>query len=243
MAEKYFVECDCGKRVRVALHEAGTDKACHACHRSVRVPDTITLQESSGDKYPFLRPIEKIRRTLELGEPPFDGLCHHCEEADAVFQIPIVLDVMVERHVDHDGRIRPTLSGNIKLQAAASEEFREQTVFPLLLCAECHTKFQSDKSAASNKNARNLLLVIGLFIAFLVFAFFNAELVAALAGILSLIGAIAWASQFRDTKKVEPFLKSWLEDIRWVSEALALEDEYSLVVGDSARLKADAVSH
>lgn len=243
MAEKYFVECDCGKRVRVALHEAGTDKACHACHRSVRVPDTITLQQSSGDKYPLLRPIEKIRRTLELGEPPFDGLCHHCEEADAAFQIPIVLDVMVERHVDHDGRIRPTLSGKIKLQAAASEEFREETTFPLLLCAECHTKFKSDKSAASNKNARNLLLVIGLFIAFLIFAFFNAELVAALAGLLSLIGAIAWASQFRDTKKMDPFILSWLNDIRWVPETLALEDEYSLVVGDSTRLRTDAVSH
>ncbi|WP_144985231.1 hypothetical protein [Gimesia aquarii] len=235
MAEKYFVECDCGKRVRVELYEAGTEKACHSCHKSVMVPDTITLQESSGDKYPMMRPIEKIRRTLELGEPPFDGLCHHCEDADATFAVPITLSVLIERHMDHDGGIRPTLNGGVKLVAAAAEEFWQETAFPLLLCQKCHSEFQSAQAAASMKRKLGLVGLVGLLIAFLVFAYFNAELVALFAGIFWLIGAFAWAARFRDTKKIEPYIVAWLNDIRWVPETLALEDEYHLTVESSKK--------
>lgn len=236
MAEKYFVECACGTQVRVALHDAGTQKECHSCHQRVNVPDTITLQQSSGDKYPMLRPLEKVMRTLIEEEPPFDGVCHHCGQADAVYLTPIRLNILVERFMKHDGRIRPTLSGNIILEAAAAEETRQKAAFPLLHCADCYREFEKARSAASQKYTLQLLGVIGLLIAFLVFAFFNAAVVAALAGILSLIGAIAWAARFRDTKKFDPFITPWLDDVRWVPEALAQEDEYELTIGTSEKL-------
>jgi len=237
MPEKYFVECDCGKRVRVELYEAGTDKACHSCHRTVPVPDTITLQELSGDKYPLLRPLEKIKRTLELGEAPFDGLCHHCEEADAAIQIPIILSVVVERQMKNDGGIRPTLNGGIKLVVAEAKVYSEETVFPLLLCKPCHTEFEAVQAAASRKRKLGLVALLGLLVVFLVFAYFNAEVVALFSGILWLIGVIAWASRFRDTKKIDSFIEPWLKDIRWVPEALALEDEYTLSIGDSDKFR------
>lgn len=242
MPEKYFVECDCGKRVRVELHQAGTEKACHSCHRTVHVPDTITLQESSGDKYPLLRPLEKIKRTLGLGEAPFDGLCHHCEESDATYQIPMILNIIVERYMENDGGIRPTINGGIKLVVAEAEEFSEETTFPLLLCGKCHAEFVDAREAANRKRMRGLFVLLGLLVAFLVFAYFNAEVVALLSGILWLIGVIAWASRFRDTKKIDPFIKTWLNDIRWVPEALALEDDYTLSIGDSETINSNAVS-
>ena len=242
MPEKYFVECDCGKRVRVELHQAGTEKACHSCHRTMRVPDTITLQESSGDKYPLLRPLEKIKRTLGLGETPFDGLCHHCEESDATFQIPMILNVVVERYMENDGGIRPSIHGGIKLVVAEAEEYSEETAFPLLLCAKCHAEFVDAREAANRKRMQGLVVLLGLLVAFLIFAYFKAEVVALLSGILWLIGVIAWASRFRDTKKIDPFIKTWLNDIRWVPEALALEDDYTLLIGDSETINSNAVS-
>jgi len=203
----------------------------------VPVSDTITLQESSGDKYPLLRPLEKLKRTLELGEAPFDGLCHHCEEADAAFQIPIILNVVVERYMENDGGIRPTVSPTlkvgIKLVAAEAEEYSEETNFPLLLCKQCNAEYEAAQKAASRKSMLGLFALLGLLVAFLIFAYFNAAVVALLSGILWLIGAIAWASRFRDTKKIDSFIKPWLNDIRWVPEALALEDEYTLSTGES----------
>lgn len=237
MPEKYYVECDCGKRIRVELFQAGSEKRCDSCNKSVPIPNTTDLKELSGDKYPLLRPIEKILRTLEEHEPPFDGVCHHCDEADAKFAIPISLDVMVERYVKHDGKIRPTITGGIALEVAESEEVRQEFTFPLLLCCECHTKYESTKLAAAGKNRLRLLGLLGLFIAFLVFAFFNAELVAALAGILWLIGAIAWATRFRHTQKVDSYITPWLDDIRWVPDALALEDEYDLTIGETESIE------
>ena len=233
MPEKYYVECDCGKRIRVELFQAGSEIRCDSCNKTVVVPSTTDLKELSGDKYPLLRPMEKILRALEEHEPPFDGVCHHCDEADANFAIPISFDVMVERYVEHDGKIRPTISGGIKLEVAAAEEVRQELTFPLLLCDSCHSEYQSAKSAAGLKNKLRLLGLLGLFVAFLIFAYFNAEVVAALAGIFWLIGAIAWAARFRHTKKIDPYIIPWLNDIRWVPEALAMEDEYNLTIGES----------
>lgn len=233
MAEKYFVECDCGKRIRVELFNAGTTKVCPSCNSEVSVPDSITLKELSGDKYPFLRPIEKIQQALRNAEPPFDGLCHVCSDVDADHQVPITFNVMVERHVEDDGGIRPTITGKVELYAAASEELRQSTTFPLLLCTQCHAQFQSASSRAKVKNIVNALSLAALFGAFLYFAYHHAEVVATLAGIISLIGAIAWAAKFRQTKKLDPFVLSWLSNIRWVPEAIEAEDEYTLSIGES----------
>ncbi|MEI8378581.1 MAG: hypothetical protein WCJ09_00540 [Planctomycetota bacterium] len=231
MAEKYFIECQCGKRISVELFEAGTTKTCNACNSSVDVPNTSILKERSGDKYPLLRPIEKIRRTLENAEPPFDGFCHVCGDIDAEFQVPIAFDALIERIVRGNGGIRPTLTGDIKLVAGAAEEYWQTTTIPLLLCPQCYSKFQTENSRANTIRNALMVVVLGLFAGFLYFAYFNAEVVAAAAGLLSLIGGIAWVAKFRQTKKTDPFVNRWLSNIRWVPEAIAAVDEYKLIVG------------
>lgn len=232
MAETYSFECECGKLLRVKLFEAGTKKTCPFCQTNVTIPNSTKLKELSGDKHPLLRPIEKIRQTCQLGESPFDGTCHQCQKSLATFQTPCTLNVMVERHVADHGGIRPTLTG-VKLAVGASEEFWQATTFPLLLCQQCQSQFLSDKSSARTKSGIKLLGLLGLLIAFLYFAYNNAELVAVLSGVFWLIGAIALAARFRDNKKLAPYLNKWLSKIRWVPEAIASEEEYKLSIGDS----------
>jgi len=233
MAETYFVECDCATRIHVELFDAGTNTVCPSCNSAVTVPNSTKLKELSGDKYPLLRPIGKIQRTLQHAEPPFDGLCHVCSNSDAHYQVPITFNVMVERHVADGGGIRPTITGGVKLVAAASEERWQATTFPLLLCTQCHALFQSSHSSAKVKKTATTLCLVVLLGAFLYFAYYNVEIVAALSGLIWLIGAIAWASRFRQNKKVDPFVVQWLSRIRWVPEAIAAEEEYKLSVGIS----------
>ena len=166
MAEKYFIECDCGTRVRVELFDAGANKVCPSCNSSVPVPNSTKLKELSGDKYPHLRPIEKVQRTLENAEPPFDGLCHVCSNQRADYQVPITFNVMAERHVADGGGIRPTITGGVEAVVAASEELWQSTTFPLLLCMECHEHFQSAHSSAKIKNILKMFGLAALLVPF-----------------------------------------------------------------------------
>ncbi|MCG6155543.1 hypothetical protein [Rubinisphaera margarita] len=236
MPETYYVDCDCGSQLRVELYHAGTDRACPSCSKSVMIPDSITLREMSGDKYPYLRPIEKVRQTARAGEAPFNGLCHGCNSTQAQFATPCCLTVMEERVVASDGGIRPTLTG-VALHTASSEEHYTATSFPLLLCEQCQSRFQSDRFFARLKSKLKLAALLGLLGAFLYFVYYNAEVVAALAGLIWLVGVIAWAAGFRDTKKFPAYLNRWFENIRWLPEAIADEDEFSLTVGQSKAIE------
>ena len=234
MTENYFVECGCGIKLRVELFEAGTTKLCPSCKSEVRVPSSTKLKELSGDKYPLLRPIEKIQQALSNREPPFDGQCHGCDEDQATYQVPVTLSVMVERSVNDEGGLRPTVTGNILLYTGAAEELWQSTTLPLLLCPRCHLRFQAANFRAKIYRLLKTFSLLVLGSAFLCFAYFYTELIAALAGVISLIGAIAWMIQFRHTKKLDPFVNEWLCQIRWVPEALAAEDEFQLSVGESS---------
>lgn len=167
------------------------------------------------------------------GEPPFDGRCHVCTTADAAVQVPISFNVMVERHIADDGGVRPTMTGGIELVAGAAEELWQSTRFPLLLCERCHTQFQSSQAWAEVKNFAKGLGLVAILGAFLYFAFHNAAVIAALSGVIWIVGALAWAASFRHNKKLDPFVLHWLSHIRWVPEAIAAEDEYKLSIGKS----------
>lgn len=239
MTEKYFVECLCGKSIGVELYDAGTTKTCPSCRAIVDVPGLTKLKEMTGDKYPLLRPIEKIRKTLELGEPPFDGVCHVCGNAEAEFEIPITFDVVVKRHIRDGGGIYPTLSG-VTLVAAPAEEFRESTTFPLLLCPQCDAQFESAHWRARIKNMAKTLFLLSILGLFIYYVYQDPEAVMALAGIFSVIGAIAWAVAFRQTKKGDLFINQWINHVRWVPEVMATEDEYKLSVGKAQLRKRHA---
>ena len=240
MVERYFVQCACGEQLRVELFEAGTSKICGACRSPVSIPGSTKLKELSGDKYPFLRPIEKIQRTAALHEPPFDGRCHACMEADADFQVPITLNAMVERAVRDEGGIRPTITGGVALVAGATDELWCSTKFPLLLCAQCHAQYLTSSQRARVKRIVKGVALIVCFLAFLYVAISYMEVVAALSGLFCLIGAIAWVCIQRNGKKLDPYILYWLSHIRWVSEAIAAEDECDISVGGSQPIESRA---
>jgi hypothetical protein len=233
MPETYRVDCTCGAQLPVQLYEAGTRKQCPSCAAIISVPSTTKLKELSGDEYPFLSAIEKVRLTSETGAPPFNGVCHCCGK-QAAFSTPCTLNVMVERHINDDGGIRPTITGGVKLVAAASEESWRASTFPLLLCSSCQQRFRSDRFWIRIRNISQFLFLNSLLVSFLYFVYYNAELVATLSGIIWLVGAVAWAARFRDTKKIDSNLAKWLGGIRWVPETLDGEDEFTLRVGSSS---------
>ena len=179
MAETYFVDCDCGSKVRVELFDAGTQKLCPNCKSTIKIPSSNKLKELSGDKYPLLSPIEKLRVTAESGEPPFDGQCHGCSATRAAWSTLCVLQVMVERHVTDEGGIRPSVTGGIKLVASASEETWQRIEFPLLLCEQCQTQFEADRRLAKILGAVKFFALLGLLVTFLYFAYNNSEMIAA----------------------------------------------------------------
>ena len=82
-----------------------------------------------------------------------------------------------------------------------------------------------------------LLSILGLFI---YYVYQDPEAVMALAGIFSVIGAIAWAVAFRQTKKGDLFINQRINHVRWVPEVMATEDEYKLSVGKAQLRKRHA---
>lgn len=237
MPETYFVECHCGKAIQVELFQAGTGTTCPACAASVKIPNTNKLKELAGDKYPLLSPIEKLRLTSQSGESPFHGMCHGCQNVRATYTTPCQFTVMKERSVAHHGGVLVSLTG-VKLVAASAEERWRTTEFPLLLCDQCQGSFGTDRAAGRTKSTLKSVGLICVLVAFLYCLYANAELVAALSGVFLLIGTIAWIVHFRDTKHADPGIVRWLEKIRWFPEAIASEDEYTLTLGQSAKVNA-----
>lgn len=230
MSEAYHVDCECGAKLPVQIFEAGTRKQCSSCAAVVAIPSSDRLKELAGDAYPYLSAIAKVRLTAESGAPPFHGVCHCCGQR-AAFSTPISLDVMVERHVDDDGGIRPTITGGVKLVVSDSEEIWQTTTFPLLLCNSCQQRFQADRFRFRMRSRGKLLMLIGLLILFLYGAYHHLELVAAFSMLFWVVGVLAWAARFRNTKNIDSNLAKWLSGIRWVSEAIECEDEFALAVG------------
>ncbi len=231
MPEIYSVECDCGRAIRVELFEAGIEKTCPACNATVAVPSATRLKALTGDRYPLLRPLEKVERTAQYGEAPFDGHCHRCGGTDAMYQTPVTIGVLIERHLPGGGGIRPSLIGGFKLTVPEAEELWKATSFPLLLCDQCQMQFEWSRSMARFRNALKFLSLLGLLAAFLLFAWHNAEAIAAAVGLSWLLLVFALFARFQDTRKMDPFLRPWLANIRWIPEALEMEDEYRISVG------------
>lgn len=44
-------------------------------------------------------------------------------------------------------------------------------------------------------------------------------------------------ARFRDTKKIDPFVTKWVQNIRWVPEAIAAEDEFKFTIGHTVPLE------
>ena len=132
--------------------------------------------------------------------------------------------------MQREGGIRPTLTG-IRLDAGIAEEQWQVTKFPLLFCDPCHRRFERARRRAHRGKLFKSVFLFALLGAFLALVFFDMAIVAALSGVISLIGACAWFARLHDTKQGDRFVMPWLQNIRWAPEAIAAEEEYTLSAG------------
>lgn len=143
---------------------------------------------------------------------------------------------MVQRSVSEVEGLRPSITGGINIVVGSTEEDWETTEFPMLLCEKCQAEFKADRFSARLRSVFNLCGMLGLLAAFLWFAYHNAEIIAAVSGILWVIGALAWGARCRDTRRIDPLLEKWLGNIRWLPDAVDTEDEFKLRIGASRRV-------
>ncbi|WP_146506218.1 hypothetical protein [Rubinisphaera italica] len=181
-----------------------------------------------------MSPVQKILKTLENSEPPFDGLCHACESQQATFSTPFRVSIMVERIVEEGGEIRPSIAGGIALKKGKSEETWEQLRFPLLLCENCQRSFERSRKWWQMKTKLKSLSMVILLLGFLVLSYFNMEAVAVLSGVFAVVGIIAFAMQHRVNSQVDTFIQRWIYNIRWIPETLETEEEFTVKVGESS---------
>jgi hypothetical protein len=229
MIRKYFADCPKGHPIQVELFQAGSTVNCPTCQSETSVPDTLTLKKNSGDKYPLLAPIDKIRSQIAAKERPFDGVCVACGRADTEIVVPIRYRSLTERQLDHDGGIRIGLSG-IQLSASGGVETWDDFIIPLHLCHSCFESFESKRRFHKWKNRTFSATMLIVLLVFLILAYYQMELVAAVSGILWLVGLAAWAAGMKPRKTVDPSLKIAMEKIEWL-EAVAESMEMQLSVG------------
>ena len=236
---QYFVECGCSRKVPVQLFQAGTNISCPGCRKTLAVPGTSRLQQQAGDNYPLLSPIDKIYRTLENREAPFDGICHACGAHPAEIAIQLQLKHLQERDLDNDGGVTVTPLG-IRLVVAGGVEHWRILKFPLLLCQHCHKEYEhSRKRFLYWKVAEwGCWVVILLGIIYLFYEF--PEFFAAMAGLLAITAFLARNFASRRQIHAPAFLLNFAKRIRWVPEILNGEEEYSLTVLSVGACEKDA---
>jgi hypothetical protein len=235
MDSQYFTECQQGHRVPVELFQAGITVICPVCKSETSVPNTLTLKKNSGDKYPLLVPIDKIRRQIEAKEPPFDGICVACDAAAAEVAVPIIYRSLIERVLDNDGGIRLGLTG-IQFTASGGVESWDIAEIPLLLCDPCFRSFEIEHRFQKQKRRALSISLMLLLIGFLALCYFQMELVAALSGLLWIVGLFAWIAGLQGKKRVDPCLEITLKKIRWLKDAVAQSTELELSVGQPCHL-------
>lgn len=237
--DSYTAECSCGHQLPVELFEAGTQKICPKCFIAVRVPDTVRLKKSAGDPYPLLSARQKLLWTLESGESPFDGTCHDCRRANAVFETACRLEVMEQRVVDEDqNRIYPNLTGGLTLKKAAAEEQWFTWDIPLHLCKNCQRQFRTDRRYHRIIAFTKQIGLFGLLGGFIALIWTDIELVVGLAAVFGLAGAIAWMVRIRlSSESGCPVTARYIRKIRWAAELLDNEDEYRLAAHATVRIK------
>ncbi|MEM8681370.1 MAG: hypothetical protein AAGF97_18645 [Planctomycetota bacterium] len=231
----YFADCTCGHRTPVRLSQAGSTTACDACRRAVDVPRVSELKRSSGQSNPFLDVNTSVTHAVTSAEPPFDGKCHRCQQADATHQRPVTLRYLEERKVsDYEG-LQMGIAGPMLVVGQSSEQWKHLR-FPLLFCTSCNRDFGEEIRRASwadmFKDTVLLAFFIPLLVVLVVIAFFALFIV--VAPLLILVATMALRHRFR--KAVNPAVLRQLQAVPLVATAIDTADEYQIDVRASRLL-------
>ncbi len=165
MPESYFVDCVCGASLPVELWKAGSTVSCPRCHETVNVPNSIQLKLQSGDKYPHLSLLQKIKRTAENREDPFQGNCHGCLKSRAEFRVPVMIQDLKERAINEPEHsvvpiITPFFIGVHLRKGEVADETWETAIVPVLLCVDCHHEYER---SIHWRGIRKVLMYVGVF--------------------------------------------------------------------------------
>ena len=219
----YQLPCSCGNVLSVEAFQAGSETACDRCGTAISIPTLSQLKLSSGDRHPFATDFDKLARTAELCEPPFDGNCHGCSVNGSQIEVPIEFSRMVERVVDESQSpivITPIYS-NVRAQAA-SEDW-QAICFPLLLCHSCYAQFRRSYRWRTLKLVASATIVcLLLLVSFIIAAAF---------GFVVLVIFIYLISRSANHRKFDRRMEPWLKKIPLVHNALKQESEYRLTCG------------
>ncbi len=237
--DEYQITCDCGSKVRVHVGQCGLEVLCQDCRKPVKVPDLIALKQMSGDPYPHLTAFDKIARTAQDGEAPFDGVCHRCQSAAASVIFPVSLVVLEERDLESHGgyHVAPLVIGRFQKKLAAGTEYWRKVDFPLLLCAPCASAYGK---ARQSRKMTQLFGILTCVVAVLLVTWWIAADVAVvvIVGIALLVSLLVIVGRRQDeARQAAPVDLEWLNSIRWVEEVLRSEDEYRVVVRQARSLE------
>lgn len=137
---------------------------------------------------------------------------------------------MTERHVYDEGGVRLSIFGHLKLAPAVAEEVWEETVFPLFVCRECAEEIAAaDRISQRRRVPKSLLLLFVLGVC--LYLIWQVTEVLVIFGLLLFVGLMIWGRRVENRPPPNPLLVEWLQNIRWMPEALAMEDEYELAFG------------
>ena len=132
----------------VELWKAGSTVSCPRCQETVKVPNSVQLKLQSGDKYPHLSLLQKIKRTAENREDPFQGNCHGCLRNWADFRVPVMIQDLKERAINEPEHsvvpiITPFFIGVHLRKGEIADEMWDTAIVPVLLCVDCHNEYES----------------------------------------------------------------------------------------------------
>jgi hypothetical protein len=208
----------------VELFQAGLKVNGAHCGAEVTVPSSIELKRLVGDRDPFLSLADKVSSAATHHDPPFDGRCHGCREADADYETSITLSYLDERQVDDDGGIT-VAPGLVIARVGGGREFWREVVFPLQLCKRCQARFEAERPGLFG-----LLFVNCVFGVFVIFAFLVLIVLAAVLHVGILLGVLVFGAllTYRLRKRGPEFLLAWLEPIPFAGDLVRAQDEYRI---------------
>lgn len=230
----YQISCECGSKINVELHEAGTDQACPHCAKTNRVPPASQLKQSISGTSKLLNGFDSTLQALHKQGFPFDGQCHCCRESKATHTVPIHFKFLVERHLHDESGIELT---PMWLKLKESEATEKWTIlnFPLNFCEHCYDQFQDDWRAAKKKRRIPQIVKWCLLSPLALLALLFAALIPVL-NVPIVVFLFYALHRYLYRKKGDPFLLSWLANIEPISTMLAEEDEFGLSSGPTQPL-------
>jgi hypothetical protein len=236
MPESYFVECACGASVPVELWKAGSTVPCPRCREAVKVPNSVQLKLQSGDKYPHLSLLQKIKRTSENREDPFQGNCHCCLKNHAEFRVTVIIQDLKERAINEPEHpvvpiITPFSIGVSLRKGEITDETWETATVPVLFCVDCHNDYERSIHWRRIRKVFMYACILGVLIGVpLLYWSSTIEPVFTIGGSCILAAVVYFMLSPRDESHP---LFGIINKIRWMGDCLRTSMEYRLVIGKS----------